>query len=540
MRGRTSKRLRSYATLVALLGGLIAFPQAPRAISQEAIRIMPLGDSITEGKNGHATYRYFLWQDLLEGGYGVDFVGTQDGVSGGQPRYPEFDQDHEGHSGFRADKVALGVRAWVTQTQAEVVLVHLGTNDVLKGQRNSSTRRDLANVIDEMRIANPQVRILLAEIIPIQGKESIVQDLNLAIRALAGEKHTAASPVIAVDQFTGFNVTSDLYDGVHPSESGYAKLAARWYAALTGLFGDVSQPTSVMLTEPQAGAVFAPGSVIPIKATVTGDRSISKVVFLGDGIPLGEDTTTPYEIAWTSAGNGQVEIRADAHEEGGSVISSATLSITVGEPPDESEVLLVVSNPVNPSSSDLKVVQRLETLGLSVTLADDDGITTGAASGKALVIISASVSSGRVGTAFTTAPVPLLTWEAGLFDDLGMTGRTSGVDFGETGSTDLRTTISVADPTHPLASGLAGNVIVSNPATRFMWGLPSDSAALVATIENEPTKYAVFGYEAGAAMVSGTAPARRVALFLHATTPSTLTANGWVIFDASVTWAAGG
>jgi hypothetical protein len=311
--------------------------------------------------------------------------------------------------------------------------------------------------------------------------------------------------------------------------------AAVQWATATG--GEVSSPTSVTLTEPGAGASFPSGSSILFKAAVSGDQPVTKVVFLADGVPVGEDTTSPYEFSWSGASDGQVVLKADAYEQGGAIVSSPTVSITVGDSPVSGEVLLVVGSPATLGAGDARVIERLDLLGFDVTVVDDNGITAGAASGKVLVMISASVTPGRIGTTFTGTPVPLITWEGGVFDDLGLTGSASGVDFGES---DKRKTLVITDSTHPLAAGLSGTITVSDPASRFMWGLPATSAAMVATLENDPAKYAVFGYESGAAMVSGSAPARRVGLFLHEPTASTLTAAGTSILDAAVQWATGG
>ena len=38
--------------------------------------------------------------------------------------------------------------------------------------------------------------------------------------------------MIVVDQWTGFDTTVDTYDGVHPDEDGYVKIAANWFEAL--------------------------------------------------------------------------------------------------------------------------------------------------------------------------------------------------------------------------------------------------------------------------------------------------------------------
>jgi lysophospholipase L1-like esterase len=42
---------------------------------------------------------------------------------------------------------------------------------------------------------------------------------------------SAGKHVILVDQFTGFP-TSELGDGVHPNQAGYARMAGVWYEAI--------------------------------------------------------------------------------------------------------------------------------------------------------------------------------------------------------------------------------------------------------------------------------------------------------------------
>jgi lysophospholipase L1-like esterase len=43
---------------------------------------------------------------------------------------------------------------------------------------------------------------------------------------------TDKSPVILVDQYSGFDGKADLYDMVHPNASGEEKMAAKWFDAM--------------------------------------------------------------------------------------------------------------------------------------------------------------------------------------------------------------------------------------------------------------------------------------------------------------------
>ena len=246
-------RARRRGRVAGAVSGLVERRAAPLLESLEAralfaaTRIMPLGDSITEAFTGHASYRYWLWKNLQQSNYDVDFIGGQSGVANGPPLFSDFDQDHEGHSGWRADQIRDSAVAWATANRPDVVLLHAGTNDLLQSQSVNSTSTEIGQIIDRLRTVNANVTVLLARIIPASNIN--VQQLNNSIGNLATSKNTAQSRVIAVDQYTGFSVTSDLYDGIHPNQSGEQKMSGKWYTAMTGVLPpptSSSTPTSLM------------------------------------------------------------------------------------------------------------------------------------------------------------------------------------------------------------------------------------------------------------------------------------------------------
>ena len=126
---------------------------------------MPLGDSITEGwpNPENVSYRFWLWKKLQFSGYDVDFVGTRHGVYAGTPLYTDWDQDHQGTSGEFADQTAAGATDWANASHPDIVLLHIGTNDLLEGESVSSTVSDVGEIIDNLRVANPNIAILVAQ-----------------------------------------------------------------------------------------------------------------------------------------------------------------------------------------------------------------------------------------------------------------------------------------------------------------------------------------------------------------------------------------
>lgn len=196
------------------------------------LRIMPLGDSITRGRTGHWSYRRDLELALDAAGCSFDYVGTMSGPGSG-PGTPLHDRDNEGHSGLRTDQIRARLKNWLPGNGHDWAIIHAGTNDTLQGTSITAARKNLSQIIDKLRGDNPSVGILLAQIIPnLPGNESAVVALNDQIASLAQEKSTAASPVVVVDQYSGYSTFTHNYDDIHPNDAGEARIAERFFQAL--------------------------------------------------------------------------------------------------------------------------------------------------------------------------------------------------------------------------------------------------------------------------------------------------------------------
>lgn len=98
---RYLRRLPTFAAALAACCGLTLLTAAPaHAETNGGVRVMPLGDSITDGFNVPGGYRINLWQRMASGGHTVDLVGS--GFNGPAAL---GDHDHEGHSGWRIDQL---------------------------------------------------------------------------------------------------------------------------------------------------------------------------------------------------------------------------------------------------------------------------------------------------------------------------------------------------------------------------------------------------------------------------------------------------
>src|SRR5690606_1673657 len=148
-------------------------------------RIMPLGDSITWGGSGTASdseklrfvgYRLPLRAALLARGFQLDYVGT---LASGIGTPLADDPQHEGHGGWSADQLVFGpppfpdtgtgtLSDWLEQTRPDVILLHIGTNDLNSGGDPAAEAQDVRPIletINDWEADNWPVQVLVARII---------------------------------------------------------------------------------------------------------------------------------------------------------------------------------------------------------------------------------------------------------------------------------------------------------------------------------------------------------------------------------------
>jgi hypothetical protein len=189
---------------------------------------------------------------------------------------------------------------------------------------------------------------------------------------------------------------------------------------------------------------------------------------------------------------------------------------------------------VKHDQADAILQRRLTDRGLEVILVQDDKLTTVDTAPASLILLSQTASVAMVGARFRDVPKPVLLFEPLLYDDMGMVSATTA---GNRGVATGVSALQIETPASPLAAGLTGTVTVLTAPGDISWGIPGDRAVRVASVAGSPSLIASFTYESGVPMPELIAPARRAGLFLAATSVPNLTASGWALFDAAVSWA---
>jgi hypothetical protein len=206
---------------------------------------------------------------------------------------------------------------------------------------------------------------------------------------------------------------------------------------------------------------------------------------------------------------------------------------TAPEAPLPKVVQLVVGDTGTLLPGDVAVRTLLATrlAGYSIRLRDDGGAVD--LVNTHLIVIAGSVESGMVGNKYRTVPVPVISLEYSLFDNLAMTGGTENTDYGGNDGTQVQ----ILDATHPLAASLMGIVSTVTATANLAWGNPPPTAARIATLLGNPNRVAIFAFTKGAEMQAVPAPAKRIGFFAVETAAARLSDDGIKLLAAAVDWA---
>lgn len=204
------------------------------AALQAPIRVMALGDSITygTGSSTHTGYRVKLWTRCMMSSWNVAYVGS---LVGGPDNLSVW--EHEGHPGWRIDQISEHIVVWLKEYRPQVILLHIGTNDILQNHYVTSAPTRLRILLNQITTTLPQAIVIVAQITPLGQPElnTEVVSYNDAIPSLVQEEQTAGRYVESVDMYDPMPLR-DLPDKIHPNDDGYTVMASVWYEALQPLF----------------------------------------------------------------------------------------------------------------------------------------------------------------------------------------------------------------------------------------------------------------------------------------------------------------
>jgi hypothetical protein len=193
------------------------------------IRILPVGDSITQGQNtSYGSYRRHLYSLLTADGLDVVFVGP---LSDGSFPSPA----HDGVTGDVINGAWGRIASGRIETYTpDIILLLIGTNDILGGGSPSTALGTYSSLLDSIITHGPNVKTIVGSLPPMNSSvvgSTVSSNVNVFNSGLVTLVASKGSNFIFADLNTGL-LTSDLADGIHPTDAGNDKLAALWYPAL--------------------------------------------------------------------------------------------------------------------------------------------------------------------------------------------------------------------------------------------------------------------------------------------------------------------
>ncbi|NAS26971.1 lipolytic protein G-D-S-L family [Herbidospora sp. NEAU-GS84] len=198
-----------------------------------ALRVMPLGDSITHGVGGDpggVGYRARLWDLLQDDTSTLDFVGS---VDSGQGHIA--DTDHEGHPRWRISQIdRLAAECAINRHRPNVVVLHIGTNDLANDEGADTAHLRLGTLVRSITDLSPLTTVILSSLVPAkdQTDNSLIAMYNSRLPALVTLLRTEGRRVRLVGNGALGFTAADLADSLHPNNNGYRKMADAYHAAI--------------------------------------------------------------------------------------------------------------------------------------------------------------------------------------------------------------------------------------------------------------------------------------------------------------------
>ncbi|NUT47461.1 MAG: SGNH hydrolase [Saccharothrix sp.] len=281
---RTHTLAGAFAALALAAAAVFAVGTAQ---ADSGVKVMPLGDSITDGFNVPGGYRVELWNKLVAGGRTVDFVGS---MANGPSSLG--DRNHEGHSGWTIAQINNNITTWLSTYAPRTILLHIGTNDMYGSDPAGAPQR-LSSLVDRITTLAPNADLFVATITPLSSFDSAVRTFNATIPGMVQSKVNAGKRVHLVDMYRALT-TADLADGVHPNAGGYAKMATAWHNALMSVPGSIGDPGTTTTT-----------------TTTTTMTTSTTTTTTGTTQPGGPSCTATYRVVNSWGGGYQAEVKVD-------------------------------------------------------------------------------------------------------------------------------------------------------------------------------------------------------------------------------------
>ncbi len=272
------------------------------------LHVMPVGDSITHGRAGDYTWRYRLGEHFRTSAVRYDFVGPYSKPSGGGGyAVAGWDTQHAAKWGQAAFEAANLIEDQISAHWPDVLLVHLGTNDLTWWAGTPEQARDsIATLVANARRCRPDVDVVLGQIGATRSiDDAKAQRYSQLLAQLAGSLSTPASRVVTANVAGAWNWSTDTYDGTHPNARGEYVIAKAFADSLKANFnvGKAFGPIPLLPPPPPSDIVINPNPVRPAQPfTISWPRVDNPGIWTEYKVEIRYHREFGFGLVWASAG----------------------------------------------------------------------------------------------------------------------------------------------------------------------------------------------------------------------------------------------
>ena len=300
----------SAITAVAVMFAATSFSDTNVKISAKsadpAIKIMAIGDSITDGYGISGSYRKYLYHELTKKGYSIDMVGSKSSSFTAEFTDSEtgesfsYDDDNTGYSGYAIKEYpgrngileTLKSTGCLSACKPDIVILQIGTNDVIDNydMENSYARAQelieyiLESISDDSALFVTTIPDVepnrtevynwfsnyrhspdwqtnypddVAEETILDTLHSYNTDLTALVQKMAAENKKGTLTGSKKPYLYSANVSeaitdvkTQLVDGVHPNNKGYKLMGEYWAGVIGSYLSDhISEDTAYQVED---------------------------------------------------------------------------------------------------------------------------------------------------------------------------------------------------------------------------------------------------------------------------------------------------
>jgi lysophospholipase L1-like esterase len=259
--------------LVILFLGMLTSARSELVLTNftiaKPLKIMPIGDSITDDCSLNGAWRLYL-QPLLEtNGFPFTFTGRQ--ISSAAPGFSKT--HHEGYCGTviappgvfavhgynTTDAYLLKIVAdamRITNNLPDVVMLLVGANDIGRGRNPYVVAtNDMPNLLNLIFSNVPNANIIISKITSLQNAmlnygpyATNVLIYNAALQSMVNQRRALGQNVFLSDMFSAVDYnTMFMSDHVHPNALGLSAMAKEFLARIQAITIRTNQFTSTVI-----------------------------------------------------------------------------------------------------------------------------------------------------------------------------------------------------------------------------------------------------------------------------------------------------